>query len=616
MKPVDLVAKIIPVAIAFTIIVVLNYATRNNLLYSQFNLSNNVANIITQADDIRYIVSNVLALRLLNDIRGSLAPEYVELVINVVLQSIMLAELLSAFRKCMSKGWAVFFSAGFILVAPLQNLYVGYQYELGIGTLTLGLLGITLASLVLLTAARQRYLRAAVYLILLGLTHPINGLIAAPLLLIPVYKKYAERIKRFSILIFVCLAALASALVILKFVPEITEFLAQDKLRFVALTIVNSSGSRGGFFFPWLDPVKINNFSIISLLTILLLKSRSVNRLSSLESTLNIALVYCLFLYLIAIGSWWFSLGFLSAMGLTRVYAYTIPLIYLYFIIRIVSLEDKKSCIFAAAITLLCLTIKSPCNVLFLAALFSTSNHSNGSRNRVITILLLIFLYLVIRISLLTHTALPIGKGELLSFLIFAVTFAYNTAQPSKSSARLGSSLIATMCISVYLAIVLFIGYVTEKQLAARLMQAEVSQYVRSRILPELDNGKTVMSASGMPFYNNLSTASNTVALGFGVYSKNLSGLLQELSHVLDDPIVNRRTQTIKELLVNKKDLESTIEEKMISMEINELERLMNALPTLGYLHFDKPNVIIALKCAKDLGFLHHTIYSLDNCKK
>lgn len=616
MKPTDLVTKLAPVVIAFTILVVLNYATRNNLLYSQLNLSNNAAGIITQADEIRYIISNIFLFRILNDIRGSLAPEYVELVINVLLQSTVLVELLSALRRFVSRGWAVLFSAGFILVAPLQNVYVGYQYELGIGTLTLGLLGITLASLVLLTAARQRFLRSAVYLILLGLTHPINGLIAAPLLLIPVYKKYAESINRFSILIFICVAVLASSLIINKFLPDIREFWAQDKLRFAALTIVNSSGSRGGFFFPWLDPVKINNFSIISLLTVLLVRSKSIHRLPSLESTLNIALVYSVLLYLVAIGSWWFSLGFLSAMGLTRVYAYATPLIYLYFIVRIMSLEHKGGFTFPAAIILLCLTIKSPCNILFLAVLLSTDNCSNGGRNRVIEIWLLIFLYLVIRISLLTYTALPIGKGELFSFLIFASVSFANTVRSSKPIARLGSSLCATMKIPIYFAMILFISYVTEKQIAARLMQAEVSQYVRNKVLPELKSGRIVMSASGMPFYNNLSTVSNTVALGFGVYSKNLNGLLEELKVVLDDPIDNRRTPSTTELLVNRKDLESTIEEKMISIEINELKRLMNAFPALEYLHFDKPNVIIALQCARDLGFLHHTIYSLADCKK
>lgn len=218
---------------------------------------------------------------------------------------------------------------------PLRHFTYGYQYEVGRGSVSLGLMAFALMTfLFYLLYTRRKYAHAFILLILYSF-HPLNTFLYMGIVISFIAITSAVEGKRAFVAALKDNAPSLGLLVILLFITGTehgTLYKEDNPIKmFSLISLVNASGSRGGFFFSWLNPVKLTAFLAFTPSFFLLIHLARMKRIidGRLYSLCLGAALYTLTLCAVNFLAYQFKIYFLLPLDLSRIFAAQIPLAFI-----------------------------------------------------------------------------------------------------------------------------------------------------------------------------------------------------------------------------------------------------------------------------------------------
>lgn len=417
----------------------------------------------------------------------------------------------------------------FVFFNPFQNIIVGYQFELGLGVSTIGTVGVTVSSAALLFFLARDFVASFLTFILLAFVHPISFLICSALVLfhyifnfIFYFKNRSEpdgRTLSFILFLMVVVVSVCFYNLIFVDVQALGNALTTDLIR-----VQNSSGLRGGFWYPWLSFDKLLNLIVLSVVSVGLIIPRylKVMHVSQyrIELDLAILLVGCQIAILISWCGFLFKFTDIEILALGRIFSYIIPLISVVCYLRLIDLCRKNVLLFLICSSLCLLTVQSSIN---LAYLFIIVNYSSSSRAPTRLVWGLFCFIVLFRLFGVTQGYDEIGGAEYLSHGIFLIWVIKHVRffNPKSVAGSIGHLFV----LMSFLVAIFYVG----KQLDLRISKPVVVKSNFGAKMYDFVGSSKVLDLSGELFYIGVRVLPNNARLGFDLYLSNPTKVMDEI---------------------------------------------------------------------------------------
>lgn len=431
------------------------------------------------------------------------------------------------------RGLSALLATSLLFIVPFQNVIVGYEFELFRSALTIGMIGVSIGAIVILFSVANNHLAANACLLGLIWLHPLNASLAATLVLFRLVIRKLVGTGNFSVISVYAFSFLAS---VGSMMYGNLDVITDSKV-FDLISVINGYGTRGGFFFPWLNYLKLDSL-IICILLVVVMGSYIAEKRSwtGMHGDLFILSLGGALAFVISFIGWYFEVDVLARLAPLRIYAYLVPFIGIWTgLILIQSYRDNLESKYVSTL-LVVASVQSPMNLLLLAILHF-ANIGTGSRwSRMCLILVTIayFVWLAISVFFFDRSLGFWAQFSLVCFISFIGIQIFEDKIKQSLSALWTDWFISRLVLAFAVVAVVRICALSVNESMSKAAESSAMKqdfFSSVRIIKDelgLVHNVRFLSFLSQPVYYGFETFANYTLAGFGLYGTRPEVLSEE----------------------------------------------------------------------------------------